>query len=50
MIFAALQNQHGKFGEMAPTAACSACYERGPHYIAKRITYPTIRMPATLPF
>jgi hypothetical protein len=48
MIFAALQNWHGKFGISGAIALCSTHYERGPLNIAKQLTSTSIGMPAPL--
>jgi hypothetical protein len=48
MIFAELQNRHGKFGNQALAALSSTSHERGPHDIAKQLTSTSIGTPATV--
>jgi hypothetical protein len=46
MIFAGLQNWHGKFGISAAFALSSTQHERGPLDIAKQLTSTSIGLPA----
>jgi hypothetical protein len=46
MIFAGLQNRHGKFGLMGAIGLSSTHYERGPLNIAKQLTSTSIGTPA----
>jgi hypothetical protein len=48
MIFAELQNRHGKFGVLGAAALSSTHYERGPLDIAKQLTSTSIGIPATV--
>jgi hypothetical protein len=48
MIFAELQNRHGKFGVLRAIGLSSTHYERGPYNIAKQLTSTSIGLPAPL--
>jgi hypothetical protein len=50
MIFAELQNRHGKFGISALAAVFSTLDERGPHYIAKQLTSTSIGVTLPVPY